>query len=133
MSKGPSASLIALCTLTSTMSFLRVSGAKIVDAQGSEVVLRGAGLGGWMWYDCTVAWPAFSCKYMIAHRRPSAAWKTLLQVRWAAGIMVFTGIEADGNGPCVVLVKDFLAVSFRSERLWQKYWANRRLRSSSTR
>lgn len=120
-------------TSTSTMSFLRVSGNKIVDAQGVEVVLRGAGLGGWMWYDCTVAWPAFSCKYMIAHRRPSAAWKTSLQVRWSAGIISFTGLDIDGNAPLLVSVKVFLVVNFRSERLWQKSWANRRLRSSLTR
>ncbi|TEB18768.1 glycoside hydrolase [Coprinellus micaceus] len=30
------------------MSLLRVSGTKIVDEQGKETVLRGAGLGGWM-------------------------------------------------------------------------------------
>ncbi|PPQ71278.1 hypothetical protein CVT25_001420 [Psilocybe cyanescens] len=30
------------------MSFLKVSGTKIVDEQGNEVILRGAGLGGWM-------------------------------------------------------------------------------------
>ncbi|KAG6833172.1 Endo-1,4-beta-xylanase 5 [Tephrocybe sp. NHM501043] len=30
------------------MSLLKVSGTKIVDEQGNEVVLRGAGLGGWM-------------------------------------------------------------------------------------
>ncbi|KAG5650341.1 Endo-1,4-beta-xylanase 5 [Sphagnurus paluster] len=30
------------------MSFLHVEGTKIVDEQGTEVVLRGAGLGGWM-------------------------------------------------------------------------------------
>ncbi|KAF7986708.1 hypothetical protein HWV62_20240 [Athelia sp. TMB] len=30
------------------MSFLKVSGTKIVDADGKEVILRGAGLGGWM-------------------------------------------------------------------------------------
>ncbi|KAI0052171.1 glycoside hydrolase family 5 protein [Auriscalpium vulgare] len=30
------------------MSFLRVSGTKILDEQGEELVLRGAGLGGWM-------------------------------------------------------------------------------------
>ena len=29
-------------------SFLKVSGAKLVDGQGHEVILRGAGLGGWM-------------------------------------------------------------------------------------
>jgi hypothetical protein len=27
---------------------LKVSGTKIVDADGNEVILRGAGLGGWM-------------------------------------------------------------------------------------
>jgi hypothetical protein len=32
------------------MSKLRVSGTKIVDEQGKEVILRGAGLGGWMKY-----------------------------------------------------------------------------------
>ncbi|KAH8105387.1 glycoside hydrolase [Cristinia sonorae] len=30
------------------MSFLKVSGTKIVDKDGKEVILRGAGLGGWM-------------------------------------------------------------------------------------
>ncbi|KAG6841639.1 Endo-1,4-beta-xylanase 5 [Blastosporella zonata] len=30
------------------MSLLKVSGTKLVDEQGSEVILRGAGLGGWM-------------------------------------------------------------------------------------
>ncbi|KIM37508.1 glycoside hydrolase family 5 protein [Hebeloma cylindrosporum] len=30
------------------MSLLRISGTRIVDEQGEEVVLRGAGLGGWM-------------------------------------------------------------------------------------
>lgn len=32
------------------MSQLRVSGTKIVNEAGSETVLRGAGLGGWMKY-----------------------------------------------------------------------------------
>ncbi|KAI0050107.1 glycoside hydrolase family 5 protein [Auriscalpium vulgare] len=30
------------------MSFLKISGTKIVDTDGKEVILRGAGLGGWM-------------------------------------------------------------------------------------
>jgi hypothetical protein len=30
------------------MSYLKVSGTKIVDVNGKEVILRGAGLGGWM-------------------------------------------------------------------------------------
>ena len=30
------------------MSFLKVEGTKIVDGNGKEVILRGAGLGGWM-------------------------------------------------------------------------------------
>lgn len=30
------------------MSLLKISGTKIVNEQGNEVVLRGAGLGGWM-------------------------------------------------------------------------------------
>ena len=30
------------------MSYLKVSGTKIVDVDGHEVTLRGAGLGGWM-------------------------------------------------------------------------------------
>ena len=29
-------------------SFLKVSGTKLVDGEGHEVILRGAGLGGWM-------------------------------------------------------------------------------------
>jgi hypothetical protein len=32
------------------MSFLKVSGTKIVNEKGEEVVLKGAGLGGWMLY-----------------------------------------------------------------------------------
>lgn len=31
-------------------SYLKVSGTKIVDGDGNEVILRGAGLGGWMKY-----------------------------------------------------------------------------------
>ena len=31
-------------------SYLNVSGTKIVDGDGNEVILRGAGLGGWMKY-----------------------------------------------------------------------------------
>lgn len=30
------------------MSFLKVAGTKLVDADGKEIILRGAGLGGWM-------------------------------------------------------------------------------------
>jgi hypothetical protein len=30
------------------MSYLKVSATKIVDVDGKEVILRGAGLGGWM-------------------------------------------------------------------------------------
>lgn len=30
------------------MAYLKVSGTKIVDGNGQEVILRGAGLGGWM-------------------------------------------------------------------------------------
>ncbi len=30
------------------MSLLKISGTKIVNEQGNEIVLRGAGLGGWM-------------------------------------------------------------------------------------
>jgi hypothetical protein len=29
-------------------SFLRVSGTRLVDEAGQEIILRGAGLGGWM-------------------------------------------------------------------------------------
>ena len=29
-------------------SFLRVAGTRLVDEAGKEIVLRGAGLGGWM-------------------------------------------------------------------------------------
>jgi hypothetical protein len=32
-----------------TMSALKVQGTRIVDEDGDEVVLHGAGLGGWMW------------------------------------------------------------------------------------
>lgn len=32
------------------VSYLKVSGTKIVDGEGNEVILRGAGLGGWMKY-----------------------------------------------------------------------------------
>ena len=30
------------------MAFIKVSGTKLVDKDGNEIVLRGAGLGGWM-------------------------------------------------------------------------------------
>ena len=32
------------------MAYLKVSGTKIVDQNEQEVILRGAGLGGWMKY-----------------------------------------------------------------------------------
>lgn len=32
------------------MSYLKVVGTKIVDGDNKEVILRGAGLGGWMKY-----------------------------------------------------------------------------------
>lgn len=28
--------------------FIKVSGTKLIDADGKEIILRGAGLGGWM-------------------------------------------------------------------------------------
>lgn len=31
------------------VSFLKVEGTKLVDEDGKEVILRGAGLGGWQW------------------------------------------------------------------------------------
>ena len=34
------------------MSYLKVDGTKIVDDDGKEIILRGAGLGGWMKYAC---------------------------------------------------------------------------------
>jgi hypothetical protein len=30
------------------MSFIKVDGNKLVDGEGKEIILRGAGLGGWM-------------------------------------------------------------------------------------
>ena len=30
------------------MAYIKVSGTKLVDANGKELILRGAGLGGWM-------------------------------------------------------------------------------------
>lgn len=31
-------------------SYLKISGTKVVDGEGKEIILRGAGLGGWMKY-----------------------------------------------------------------------------------
>jgi hypothetical protein len=39
------------------MAFIKVSGTKLVDKDGKEIILRGAGLGGWM-------------KYVVAPRSP---------------------------------------------------------------
>lgn len=47
------------CLLLS-MSFLKVSGTKIVDAGGKEMILRGAGLGGWMKFVLTNNLSSFS-------------------------------------------------------------------------
>lgn len=30
------------------MAYIKVSGPKLVDKNGNEIILRGAGLGGWM-------------------------------------------------------------------------------------
>ena len=40
------------------MSLLKVSGTQIVNEKGEEVILRGAGLGGWMKYVLS-DWPSF--------------------------------------------------------------------------
>ena len=47
---GAGRTLTIACYLLTVMStsFLRISGTKIVDEDGKEVVLRGAGLGGWL-------------------------------------------------------------------------------------
>lgn len=42
------------------MSLLKIVGTKIVDEQGNEVVLRGAGLGGWMKYVNSLSSDIFS-------------------------------------------------------------------------
>jgi len=42
------------------MSLLKVSGTKIVDEEGKVVILRGAGLGGWL--KCVVVVVASMCQ-----------------------------------------------------------------------
>lgn len=32
------------------MAYIKVSGTKLVDKDGKEIILRGAGIGGWMKY-----------------------------------------------------------------------------------
>lgn len=41
------------------MSFLKISGTKIIDVDGKEVILRGAGLGGWMKCVCKTSLSSF--------------------------------------------------------------------------
>jgi hypothetical protein len=55
------------------MSFLKVSGTKIIDGEGKEVLLRGAGLGGWMKYVITA--------YFETLLDDAVVWRTLLLVR----------------------------------------------------
>ncbi|KAJ6508371.1 glycoside hydrolase family 5 protein [Mycena sanguinolenta] len=53
------------CTVTPSM-FLKVSGTKIVDEQRNEVILRGAGLGGWMNMENFISgYPG--CEFQIRH------------------------------------------------------------------
>ena len=37
-------------TIRQPTGFIRVDGTKLVDGDGNEIILRGAGLGGWMKY-----------------------------------------------------------------------------------
>ena len=57
------------------MSFLKVSGTKIVDKDGNEVILRGAGLGGWMKYVLSIAFVTLSAEIACFE-----AWRTSFQV-----------------------------------------------------
>lgn len=59
------------------MAYIKVSGTKLVDANGKELILRGAGLGGWM--KCV--------EYQDKHARPLIlllAWRTSSPVRMLA-------------------------------------------------
>jgi hypothetical protein len=56
------------------MSLLKIAGTKIVDEQGNEVVLRGAGLGGWMKYVSSL-----SCD-ILPDPSIYLAWRTLFLV-----------------------------------------------------
>jgi hypothetical protein len=53
------------------MSYLKVFGTKIVDGDGKDVVLKGAGLGGWMKW--VVMLSAHSCILIFL---PLIAWRT---------------------------------------------------------
>ena len=61
------------CFGTFIMAFLKVSGTKIVDQNGEEVILRGAGLGGWMKYGFS---PFDAPPADADHTTYFAAWRT---------------------------------------------------------
>ena len=55
------------------MAYLKVSGTKLVDKDGNEIILRGAGLGGWMKCVQFVIAPYVD---EGAHDRRPVAWRT---------------------------------------------------------
>lgn len=68
------------------MSLLKISGTKIVNEQGEEVILRGAGLGGWM--KSVLLLRAILLDTHIHF--PIIAWRTSLLVRSALRGVEFT-------------------------------------------
>ena len=56
-----------LCSYTYIMAYLKVSGTKIVDQNEQEVILRGAGLGGWMKYVRSFVHSTSTCMTLIRY------------------------------------------------------------------
>lgn len=64
------------------MSLLKVSGTKVVDEEGKEIILRGAGLGGWMkWVVCHanfLSFSFFSMENFISGIQSACVWEDLV-------------------------------------------------------
>lgn len=101
------------------MAYIKVSGTKLVDANGEELILRGAGLGGWMKCVC------HPHRHARSLTTPLIAWRTLFQVRVLA--IVFARSRVTDR------LQDTPAASIKFVPLWQKLLARTSPSSSSTR
>jgi len=96
------------------MSFLRVDGTKLVDEQGKEVVLHGAGLGGWMTFVPPIYDQFVGLLKLILVMMWCIGWRTLSQVCWKA---IY---DRSTSSSRLVDPKGILGVNIKYEKRWRR-------------
>lgn len=94
------------------MSLLKISGTKIVDEQGNEIVLRGAGLGGWM-KSVNSLFFFFQSKCLPIY---SPAWRTSSQVDHNARCRGMVADPHIGYPGCEYQIREALAETIGEEK-----------------